>query len=301
MAIPTYDQMIHPLLRALAAAADGIRSRDAHEVVAAAIGLTEDERNQMLPSGKQAIYRNRIGWAHDRIKRAGWSESAKRGYWRITPAGTDALNQHAEGFDDSTLRTLCMVPRPADVGSDSEKETSRGVGQESPLERLQEAARELNDGLAADLLAQVSEDAPESFERMVLDVLHAMGYGTSAADLVRTRTGADEGIDGIITLDRLGLEKIYVQAKRWTKGTVGRPEIQKFFGALAGQGATRGVFITTSAFSKNAREYALQVNGSIVLVDGKRLADLMIEYGVGVTVQETVRVAKIDLDYFEGT
>ena len=300
MAIPTYDQMIHPLLLVLAESADGIRSRDAYEAVAAAVGLTDEDKQELLPSGKQAVYRNRIGWAHDRLKRAGWSESAKRGHWQITPAGTAALDLHQQGFDESTLRGLCQVQKPGEAGTlDGGGDEPPPVGQKSPLERLQEAARELNDSLAAELLAQVSNGDPEFFEHLVLEVLHRMGYGTSAADLVRTQTGADEGIDGIITLDRLGLEKIYVQAKRWTAGTVGRPEIQKFFGALAGQGATRGVFITTSSFTKGAIEYARQVTGSIVLVDGKKLADLMIEYGVGVTVHETVRIARIDQDYFE--
>ena len=299
MAIPTYDQMIHPLLLVLAESADGIRSRDAYEAVAAAVGLTDEDKQELLPSGKQAVYRNRIGWAHDRLKRAGWSESAKRGHWQITPAGTAALNQHQNGFDESTLRGLCQVAKPGEVGTPDGGDEPPPVGQKSPLERLQEAARELDDSLAAELLDQVSRGDPEFFERLVLDVLHKMGYGTSAADLVRTQTGADEGIDGIITLDRLGLEKIYVQAKRWTAGTVGRPEVQKFFGALAGQGANRGVFITTSSFTKGAIEYARQVTGSIVLVDGKKLADLMIEYGVGVTVHETVRIARIDQDYFE--
>ncbi len=291
--------MIYPLLRVLAEAGDGIRSRDAYEAVAAAVELTEDDRHQMLPSGQQAVYRNRIGWAHDRLKRAGWSESAKRGHWRITPAGADSLQHHRDGFDESTLRSLCLIQRAGEASGGGEDLPSRVVGEQSPLERLQDAAQELNNSLATDLLAQVSGGAPDFFERMVLDVLHAMGYGTTAADLVRTQTGADEGIDGIITLDRLGLEKIYVQAKRWTTGTVGRPEIQKFFGALAGQGASRGVFITTSSVTQGAAEYARQVTGSIVLGDGKRLADLMIEYGVGVTVHETVRIARIDQDYFE--
>jgi restriction system protein len=169
----------------------------------------------------------------------------------------------------------------------------------SPDELIDSAARELHDSLSRDLLEQIAAGSPTQFEQLVLDVLHAMGYGAKQSDLERTGASGDGGIDGIITLDRLGLEKVYVQAKRWTSGTVGRPEIQKFFGALAGRRATRGVFITASTFSGEAKDYARQVSDSIVLIDGCRLASLMIEYGVGVTVQRTIKIAKIDSDYFE--
>ena len=169
---------------------------------------------------------------------------------------------------------------------------------QSPTERLHEAIAELKASLAAEILEQIANNAPEFFESMVLDVLHNVGYGATTADLQRTQTGADEGIDGIITLDRLGLEKVYIQAKRWANG-VSRPEIQKFVGALAGQGATRGVFITTSRFTPGAEQYARGVTSSVVLVDGAQLADLMIEYEVGVTVQEVFKVARIDHDYFD--
>ncbi len=295
MPIPTYDEFMHPLLGVLVDAAEPVRSRDVYGAVADAVGLTDEDRRELLPSGKQAVYKNRIGWANDRLKRAGWTQSAKRGYWQVTPDGIAALKRHPNGFDEQTSRRLWRMEDPD--GGQAGSIYPPAV--HSPTERLHEAVAELKASLASEILDQIANNTPEFFESMVLDVLHSMGYGASTTDLQRTQTSADEGIDGIITLDRLGLEKVYIQAKRWKQGTVGRPEIQKFFGALAGQTATRGVFITTSTFSKGAREYARQVPGSIVLVDGGELAALMIEYDVGVTVHETFKVARIDHDYFE--
>ncbi|MFN3198203.1 MAG: restriction endonuclease [Bradymonadia bacterium] len=300
MAIPTYDEMIYPLLQILAATTDGARSRDVYVAVAEHFQLTDDDRRQMLPSGKQHVYKNRVGWAQDRLKRSGFSESAKRGFWRITPLGVKALTDNPDGFDADTLQSLCKINKQdSKAAVHAEALIPPVMESKSPLERLHEAMKEMRESLRVELLELVKSTSPDFFETLVLDVLHAMGYGATSDDLVRTQSSADEGIDGVITLDRLGLEKVYIQAKRWTKGTVGRPEIQKFFGALAGQTATRGVFITTSTFSKGAYSYARQVPGSIVLVDGSQLADLMIEYEVGVSAQEVFRVVRVDLDYFE--
>lgn len=296
MPIPTYDEFMHPLLRILAHASEPMRSRDVYATLADAVGLTDEDRREMLPSGRQAVYKNRIGWAHDRLKRAGWAESAKRGYWQATPEGLAALKAQPGGFDEETRRRLVRIE---DVGGEDDVLVPpEEPGVISPTERLHEAVAELKASLAAEILEQIANNTPEFFESMVLDVLHNMGYGATKADLQRTQTSADEGIDGIITLDRLGLEKVYIQAKRWANG-VSRPEIQKFVGALAGQGATRGVFITTSRFTPGASQYANGVTASVVLVDGAQLADLMIEYEVGVTVQETFKVARVDHDYFD--
>jgi len=166
----------------------------------------------------------------------------------------------------------------------------------SPDDRLDEALRELRASVGAELLDSIFASSPTFFEALVLDLLHAMGYGTSRSDLRRVGGAGDGGIDGVISLDRLGLEKVYVQAKRW-QNQIGRPEVQGFYGALAGQRAKKGVFITTSSFSTPAIEFARSVEG-VVLVDGPRLTDLMIEYGVGVT-HRTIQVPKLDSDYFE--
>ena len=298
MPIPTYDQLIHPLLRILNTHPDGLRTREVYAEIVQAVGLTEEEERELLPSGIQPAYQNRTGWAHDRLKRAELSSAPRRGFWQITDKGRAFLKEHPDHLEDEILKSITTYTptnqgEPPSVDPPTEWETM------SPEERIDSAIRELNDSLSSELIDQIGKCPPAFFEQLVLDVLLAMGYGASRADLEATPLTGDGGIDGIITLDRLGLEKVYVQAKRWTTGTVGRPEIQKFFGALAGRRANRGVFITTSTFSGEASEYAKQVSDSIVLVDGKELAALMIEYGVGVSVQRTIKITRLDSDYFE--
>ncbi len=303
MSVPTYDQFVEPLLRALSAHQDGVRSAEAYELVAKAVGLTEADKSELLPSGRQAVYKNRIGWAHDRLKRAGLSRSPKRGLWRLTPNGFAFADQHKAGLSPEELEKLVRVPAdskvidgPAVAPSSSPKPDATVINA-SPDERIDEAVSELRDSVAAELLDLILDGSPTFFENLVLDVLHALGYGLDRSSLQQVGKSGDGGIDGIISLDRLGLEKVYVQAKRW-QNNVGRPEIQSFFGALAGHRASKGVFITSSSFTKEARGYATQVSDSLVLVDGARLAGLMIDHGVGVD-HRTVRIPQVDSDYFE--
>lgn len=299
MKLPTYDQFIEPLLQFLAAHPDGVSSREAHDAVADALGLMLEQREQRLPSGTQRVYQNRCGWAHDRLKRQGLSEAPRRGFWRITPAGVDFAKSHPR-LTPQEVERLATVDRTSlgSAGTDAEEQPSIVDSQavESPDDRLESALQELSAAVAEELLETILKNSPEFFETLVLDLLHALGYGTSRKDLERVGRSGDGGIDGIISLDRLGLEKVYVQAKRW-QGNVGRPEVQAFYGALAGQRAHKGVFITTSAFTQQAREFANSVE-RIVLVDGARLTSLMIEHGVGVT-HRIVKVPKLDADYFE--
>lgn len=302
MAIPTYDQLIFPLMKVLAANPNGLKTKDVYEAVAGDVGLSDEDRRELLPSRRQPIYRNRISWAHDRLKRAGYSHSAIRGTWQLTPKGITFFKEHPQGLSDAEIEALAKVPNDSTVEQgDGQLPQSESISYvESPDERIDSAAKEINESLSAELLEAIATVTPIRFEQMVLDVLHAMGYGATRADLKETTASGDGGIDGIITLDRLGLEKVYVQAKRWkTDSTVGRPEIQKFVGALAGQGGTRGVFITTSTYSNEAREYTKQVPNSLVLIDGKELASLMIEYEIGVSIQRTIKIARLDSDYFE--
>ena len=302
MPVPSYNEFIFPLLRLLSDRPDGIRSRDAAEALADEARLTPEEREERLPSGRQALYYNRIAWAHDRLKRAGLSTSASRGVWQITDAGQAYLREHRDGVSEQDLEALARVGRGSTVATS----TSPGTGPEvsarpqpaSPEEQIDGAIRELNDSLSAELLEAIMKSTPTFFERLVLDVLVAMGYGADRSSIQETPASGDGGIEGIITLDRLGLEKVYVQAKRWAN-TVGRPQLQGFYGALAGRRATKGVFITTSDFSRDAREFAGSVSDSIVLVDGKMLTGLMIDYGVGVSILRTVKIGRIDTDYFE--
>ena len=305
MAVPTYDQFIEPILRYLAAHPDGAAARDVHDAAASALHLSDTDRAEILPSGAQLVYKNRAGWAHDRLKRAGLSASRRRGYWQLTEAGVTFANEQPSPLPPAVLESLLteyndVRLRPSAEGRDVPAVTNQPAVADratiSPDDRLEQALVELREGVATDLLELLSQVSPAYFETIVLDLLHKLGYGTSRADLLRVGRSGDGGIDGVISLDRLGLEKVYVQAKRW-QSSVGRPEVQAFYGALAGQRANRGVFITTSTFTQQAVDFAGSVE-RIVLVDGSKLAELMIEYEVGVA-SRAVRIPKIDSDYFE--
>ncbi len=307
MTVPTYDKFIEPILRYLSSHPDGAAASDVHEAAADALGLDEGERQQLIPTG-QAVYKNRAGWAHDRLKRAGLSSSIRRGHWMLTPQGHEYAASHPVPLSDEDRERLAMAfmnvrlrPSSDAAWSDDQEIPESPVllsATVSPDDRLEQALKELREATATDLLENLLQVSPSRFEVIVLDVLHRLGYGASRADLQRVGGSGDAGIDGVISLDKLGLEKVYVQAKRW-QSTVGRPELQAFYGALAGQKAKRGVFITTSDFSSQAKDFARSVEG-VVLVDGLRLVHLMIDHEVGVT-SRLLRVPKLDSDYFDET
>lgn len=304
MSVPTYDQFIEPILRYLAASPEGATARDVHEAAAGALDLSEAQRQELIASG-QATYKNRAGWAHDRLKRAGLSTSAKRGYWKLTDTGISYAAQHpypltadkveklAVGFMDVKLKG---APDAIPLDGQELVDQTASSATFSPDDRLEQALRELREATAVNLLDSLLQVSPNRFEVIVLDVLHSLGYGASRNDLQRVGGSGDGGIDGVISLDKLGLEKVYVQAKRW-QGTVGRPDLQAFYGALAGQKAKRGVFITTSGFTAQGIEFARSVEG-IVLVDGNRLVNLMMDHEVGVTLR-LLKLPKLDSDYFD--
>jgi restriction system protein len=306
MPVPTYDKFIEPILRHLACHPDGAAAKDVHDAAAAVLNVSDVERQELLPSGVQPIYKNRAGWAHDRLKRAGLSSSPRRGFWQLTQQGLEFAQSHpgplsakevekvAVGFND--VRLIQQTGQDAVVDIPVTPAGTAIASIASPDDRLGEALEELRHTVASELEQALAVVSPAFFETVVLDVLHRMGYGTSRTDLQRVGGAGDGGIDGIISLDKLGLETVYVQAKRW-QNTVGRPEVQGFYGALAGQRAAKGVFITTSVFTAQAVDFARSVE-RIVLVDGRRLADLMIEYEVGVTAR-TIKVPKLDKDYFD--
>lgn len=303
MPVPTYDKFIEPVLRFLAAHPGGAATKDVQDAAADRLGLGEAERNELIASG-QATFRNRANWAHDRLKRAGLSSSAKRGYWVITKEGLDYAAQHPAPLSPSEIEHLAVnflsvklksLDENSPEGEASEMPTPTAATA-SPDDRLEQAIKELRDSVASDLLDRLKQTSPGRFEIIVLDVLHRLGYGASRGDLQRVGGSGDGGIDGVISLDKLGLEKVYVQAKRW-QGSVGRPELQAFYGALAGQKAKRGVFITTSGFTGQAIDFARSVEG-IVLVDGSRLVYLMMDHEVGVA-SRVLRVPRIDSDYFD--
>ena len=301
MPVPTYDRFIEPVLRYLSAHPDGASARDVHDAAAVSLGLTDADRAELVPSGVQTVYKNRAGWAHDRLKRSGLSTSLKRGFWNLTEAGRAFARANPTPLREEVVERLATENhdvrlRPVDDAEAPTQVIAQSQATASPDDRLEAALSELKQTVAAELLEMLVQVSPQYFETIVLDLLHRMGYGANREDLQRVGRVGDAGIDGVISLDRLGLEKVYVQAKRW-QGSVGRPEVQAFYGALAGQRANKGVFITTSTFSQQAIDFARSVE-RVVLVDGERLAGLMIEHEVGVTLRP-LKVPKLDSDYFE--
>lgn len=297
--VPPFHAFIHPLMLVLYERGAPMQAREVYEVVANRVGLTEKQRAVMLPSNTQRTYHNRIGWANDYLKRAGLTRSPARGYWEITASGRDWIESFRDGAPESEIARIRKVSpshrRRENLSVPEVEEPA--VADLSPEERIDEATRELRESTKFELLERIGQCSPEFFERLVLDLLLAMGYGLNHTSLRQTGGAGDGGIDGVISLDRLGLEKVYVQAKRW-KGNVGRPEVQAFFGALAGHRARKGVFITTSDYTREARDFAASVSDSLVLVNGDDLAGLMIDHGVGVS-HRTLKLAKLDSDYFE--
>lgn len=267
--------------------------------------VTEEDCNELLPSGRQRTVDNRVNWAITYLKNAGLISAVRRGVYIITDEGAKAYHEAGSGLDLNYLEryesfrifhgTTAAKPTPQVLAQSPLEDT--------PQDMFEKAYVQINSALAEDLLASIMEHSPAFFERLVVDLLLKMGYGSSfdSAGMVVGHTG-DEGIDGIIREDKLGFSNIYIQAKRWDPSsmTVGRPEIQKFVGALAGQGASKGLFITTAQFTKEAQNYAAkQLAAKIVLVDGHQLTKLMIEYGIGVSIQSTYTIKKIDSDYFD--
>lgn len=306
MPIPDYQTAMLPLLRY---AGDGQehKFRDAVEALAPQFELTEQERGELLPSGGSLLFDNRVGWARTYLKQAGLLESPKRGLMRITQRGLDVLRQAPVRVDLAFLEQFAefreFKTRKRDsqaAEQDSQSPRAQQDAAMTPEDQLAVAYRRLRDTLESDLLEQVKSSSPAFFERLVIDLLLAMGYGGSRRDAGRAigRSG-DGGIDGIIKEDKLGLDAIYVQAKRW-EATVGRPEVQKFAGALQGHRANKGVFITTSNYSAEALSFVGMISSKIILIDGPTLAGLMIDHGVGVSTVGTYEIRKIDADYFEG-
>jgi restriction system protein len=304
MAIPDYQMIMLPLLEHLADKRER-SSRETLDALVKALSLTEEECNELLPSGRQAVFTNRVAWAKVYLKKAGLIESPRRGMYRITPRGLNVLQQKPLTIDNEFLKQFpefvdLVGGELPEVQDHTDSPTLHGtlVSDQTPEEQLEEAYGSIRHQLASELLARIKECSPEFFEYLVVDLLVKMGYGGSHKDAAATvgRSG-DGGIDGIIKEDRLGLETIYIQAKRWV-GVVGRPEIQQFAGALQGQRARKGVFITTSDFSAAAMNYARAIDNRIVLVNGTQLADLLITYDIGVTTVTSYDVKKIDLDYF---
>jgi len=299
MPIPDFQSIMLPLLKF---ASDG-QEHSLHktiEALADRFGLTNEERSELLPSGRQALFDNRVGWARTHIVKAKLLESTRRGYYRITPRGQEVLQANPPKINMAFLRQFpeyVEFLRPTKDKGD-EANDQEGIETQTPEEVIETAYQKLRQELATELLEIIKDHSPVFFERLVVDLLVKMGYGGTRKDAGQAigRSG-DEGIDGIIKEDRLGLDIVYIQAKRWDS-VVGRPEIQKFVGALHGQRAKKGVFITTSTFSQAALDYVSLIDSKIVLIDGDMLAQLIIDYNIGVASVAAYELKRIDSDYF---
>lgn len=303
MPIPDFQSAMRPLLDL---AKDGKEHiyRDALDSLARHFAVTAEERRILLPSGRAELFANRVGWAKTHLRMAGLIENLSRGVFRITARGMAVLNEHPKRID---LRVLQAEPvyatararkRPERSGDRGKSVVRAEQEQRTPEEIIEDAYVTLRESLAEELLQRLKSASPDFFERLVVELLVKMGYGGTRKDAGEAigRSG-DEGIDGTIKEDRLGLDVIYIQAKRWEQ-TVGRPEIQKFAGALQGFRAKKGIFITTSEFSSEARQYADKIDSKIVLLDGEQVADLLIDFGLGVSGVASYEVKRVDSDYF---
>ena len=299
MPIPKYQTIMLPLLR-FAGDDKEHRFRDAVNALAGEFDLTEEERNELLPSGTGRLFDNRVGWARLYLVKAGLIEATRHGHFQITDDGKKALPQEHQESDQEFAAQFPQTVKALKKSKAKEKRKAvdKTSDEMTPEESLEAAYQELQEGLAADILQNVKRCSPGFFERLVVELLINMGYGGSRREAGKAiGKTSDGGIDGIIKEDKLGLDIIYIQAKRW-ENTVGRPEIQKFAGALAGQKAKKGIFISTSNFSSGAIEYAKNIETKIILIDGEKLAELMIDHNVGVSPLATYEIKKIDMDYF---
>ena len=308
MAVPTYDQLMLPLMKLLAEQTAPIKVSEVVELLEECSKLSNDELEQTLPSGKN-IFKDRVAWAKTYLVKAGLVQQPKRAFCEISELGrsinlnglnsitNDFLSQF-DSFRDYKFSRSNKFETENSLIIDREININEYQKIHTPEEIIENTTELLVSSLKSDLLKLIKNNSPQFFEKLVVDLLVAMGYGGSHQDAAQAigKTN-DGGIDGIISEDRLGLDKIYIQAKRW-ENTVGRPDIQQFKGALADQVAKKGVFITTSIFSKEAIESAKK--SAIVLIDGDKLTSLMIEFGLGVQIERSFHIYKIDQDRFDG-
>lgn len=304
MSIPDYQTIMLPLLKQLSDRKEYL-FKDVVALLGKQFKLTEEEMSELLPSGQSLLFANRVGWARTYLKKAGLLNSPEKGIVCITKRGLEILKGNPKKINNNLLKQFpefveFKYIKREDTGSLEQIDTTQ-VEKQTPEETIDFAYQDIRQSLAQELIDTVRQLSPAFFERLVVELLVKIGYGGSIKDAGKAigKTG-DEGIDGTIKEDKLGLDIIYIQAKRWQAGNVvGRPELHKFVGALAGQGAKKGIFITTSTFSKDALNYAPKNETKIVLIDGVQLAQLMIDYNLGVSVQRSYEIKRLDNDYFE--
>jgi restriction system protein len=305
--IPDYQTLMLPLLKR--AALGEVRISEAEKQLGDEFGLTLAERNQLLPSGKQRVLHNRAHWAKFYMMKAGFVNFPKRGTFVATDAGRELLAKNPSHIDLQLLRKYPSFEEfykgaHADnnlVSAITVEPSQSAAPHSTPEEQIEGAFVTLQSALRTELLLRISQNSPPFFEELIIDLLVKMGYGGSRPDAAsQLGHSGDGGVDGVINEDRLGLDRVYIQAKRYAEGNVvGRPAVQSFVGSLVGMGATKGVFVTTSKFSSEAIEFARHLTQRVILIDGQRLAELMIEHGVGVRLNRAVEFKRLDEDYFD--
>ncbi|HEY6341287.1 MAG TPA: restriction endonuclease [Bryobacteraceae bacterium] len=310
MTIPDYQSLMLPVL--VASSKGEVSIRAVIERLADQLGLSPEERSELLLSGKQTVFSNRVHWAKTYLAQAGLIENTRRGHFAITPRGEQTLASGPSHIDNAFLsqfnefkqfkeRARVSQPKSSDVRAEAE-ETNLHNEIETPDEIMRRAHKQINTALAKDLLDRVCAAAPEFFERLIVDLLLSMGYGGSRADKAGRALGrsGDDGVDGVIDQDALGLDRIYIQAKRYAAGNnIGSGAIRDFFGSLDRHKASKGLFVTTSAFSPSAKETAEFLSKRIVLIDGDQLAALMVQQNIGCRIEDTINIKKIDEEFFE--
>lgn len=295
--IPDFQSIMLPLLQSFSEENE-ITSKELREKMIIHFKITEDEQKEKIPSGKQFLYYNRIAWATSYLKMAELISSPAKGIYKLTEEGRTVVKNPPERITISFLKRFQNFTRNRNPERDDSIEDENQFVEKTPDELIEIGYKQIKNELSMQLLTQIKECSPYFFEKLVIDLLIKMGYGGSEiANGEVTSKSADEGIDGIIKEDKLGLDKIYIQAKKW-ENNVGRPEIQKFVGALQGKRAKKGVFITTSTFSREAYEYASNLDVSVILIDGQKLANYMIENELGVSLKQSYKLYGIDTDYF---
>jgi restriction system protein len=301
MAVPDFQSFFRPMLEFLS---DGKEHTiaEARQALAVSMGMSESDLRDLLPSGIQTKFDNRVAWAKSYLKQAAAVDFPRRGSFKITDRGRKLVADYPGRIGVKILNQFpefLAFHAPRSQRADNDREVAQDVA-ETPEESLQEAYNSIRDSLASDLMERITKNSSAFFESLVVDLMLALGYGGSRAEAGKTiGQSGDEGIDGIINEDKLGLDIIYLQAKRWTTTSVGRPELQKFVGALHGKRAKKGVFITTGKFTDDARRYVENIDPKVILIDGVTLAGLMIDHDLGVSTSARYDVKKIDNDYFE--
>ena len=306
MAVPSYQELMLPMLRLLADGRDW-QTSDLRKVLAGEFDLSEDDLHERIPSGHATRFAKNVDWSRHYLKRAGVLEAPRRAVARITPRGRELLDEGPDNINVASLQRYQEFTefRPKErtegtqpAGGDGARAEHLTLDELNPEDAVREHYRRHRGRVTDELLERILEQSPDFFEVLVVRLMEGLGYAGRDGQAIHLGRSGDGGVDGVVSPDRLGLESVYLQAKRWRDNTVGRPDVQAFSGSLDTYGAVKGVFITTSSFTREAKQYVDGIQKTIILIDGGRLVDLMYEIGLGVSTQETIALKQLDSDFF---